>query len=81
MLPIPGLVQLGSPGKGNHVGGSFPMRRRPGDLESDVLGRVRGFDRVHVVDASIFPSVPATTVTLTVMANAHRIAAAVSRAN
>jgi choline dehydrogenase-like flavoprotein len=81
MFPIPGLVQLGSPGKSNHVGGSFPMRRTPGDLESDVLGRVRGFDRVHVVDASVFPSVPATTVTLTVMANAHRIAAAVGRAD
>jgi choline dehydrogenase-like flavoprotein len=78
MFPIPGLVQRGSPGKSNHVGGSFPMRRRPGDLESDVLGRPRGF--VHVVDASVFPSVPATTVTLTAMANAHRIAAAVGRA-
>jgi choline dehydrogenase-like flavoprotein len=79
MFPIPGLVQPGLPGKGNHVGGSFPMRRTPGDLESDVLGRPRGFDRIHVVDASVFPSVPATTVTLTVMANAHRIAATVGR--
>jgi choline dehydrogenase-like flavoprotein len=79
MFPILGLVQLGSPGKGNHVGGSFPMRRAPGDLESDVLGRPRGFDRVHVVDASVFPSVAATTVTLTVMANAHRIASVVGR--
>jgi len=81
MFPIPGLVQLGSPGKSNHVGGSFPMRRAPRDLESDVLGRLRGFDRVHVVDASVFPSVPATTVTLTVMANAHRIATEVGRAD
>jgi len=81
MFPIPGLVQVGSPGKSNHVAGSFPMRSTPGDLESDVLGRVRGLNRVHVVDASVFPSVPATTVTLTVMANAHRIAAAVSRAD
>ena len=80
MFPIPGLVQLGSPGKSNHVGGSFPMRRTPGDLESDVLGRPHGFERVHIVDASVFPSVPATTVTLTAMANAHRIAAAVGRA-
>ncbi len=79
MFPIPGLVQLGAPGKSNHVGGSFPMRRRPGDLESDVLGRLRGFERVHVVDASVFPSVPATTVTLTAMANAHRIATVADR--
>jgi choline dehydrogenase-like flavoprotein len=80
MFPIPGLAQLGSPGKSNHVGGSFPMRHTPGDLESDVLGRPRGFERVHVVDASVFPSVAATTVTLTAMANAHRIAAVVGRA-
>jgi hypothetical protein len=31
--------------------------------------------RVHLVDASVLPSVPATTITLGVMANAHRIAA------
>ena len=68
MFPIPGLVQLGAPGKSNHVGGSFPMRRGPGELESDVLGRLAGFERVHIVDASVFPSIPATTVTLTAMA-------------
>lgn len=79
MFPIPGLVQLGAPGKSNHVGGSFPMRRGPGELESDVLGRLAGFERVHIVDASVFPSIPATTVTLTAMANAHRIATAAGR--
>jgi choline dehydrogenase-like flavoprotein len=76
MVPLPGLLQIGQPGKGNHLGGSLPMRRAPGKLESDTLGRVGGWRRVHVVDAAVFPSVPATTVTLSVMANAHRIAAA-----
>jgi choline dehydrogenase-like flavoprotein len=52
------------------------MRAQPGDLETDTLGRVRGWDRIHVVDASILPSIPATTVTFSIMANAHRIAAA-----
>ncbi len=28
----------------------------------------------HLVDASVFPTVSATTFTLTIMANAHRIA-------
>jgi choline dehydrogenase-like flavoprotein len=74
MIPAPGLLQIGHPGKGNHVGGSLPMRRAPGALETDTLGRLPGWDRVHVVDASILPSVPATTVTISVMANAHRIA-------
>jgi choline dehydrogenase-like flavoprotein len=80
MMPIPGLAQAGRPGKGNHLGGAFPMRARPGELETDTLGRLPGWDRVHLVDASVFPSVPATTVTLSIMANAHRIATAAARA-
>ncbi len=74
MMPLPGLLHVGRPGKSNHVGGTLPMRREPGELETDVLGRIPAWKRVHIVDASIFPSVPATTVTLSVMANAHRIA-------
>jgi choline dehydrogenase-like flavoprotein len=76
MMPLPGLVHIGRPGKSNHLGGSFPMRHEPGELETDVLGRIPAWERVHLVDASVFPSVPATTVTLSAMANAHRIAAA-----
>ena len=41
---------------------------------SDLLGRVAPWRNVHLVDASVFPTVPATTFTLTIMANAHRIA-------
>jgi choline dehydrogenase-like flavoprotein len=74
MLPVPGLSQVGQPGKGNHLGGSFPMRNAPGEFQTDVLGRLPNWSRVHLVDASVLPSVPATTVTLSVMANAHRIA-------
>jgi choline dehydrogenase-like flavoprotein len=76
MMPLPGFAQAGRPGKGNHLGGSFPMRRDPGQLDTDTLGRVPGWSRVHLVDASVLPSIPATTVTLSVMANAHRIATA-----
>ena len=74
MVPIPGLAQAGLPGKGNHLGGSFPMRRERGELETDTLGRLAHWDRVHLLDAAVLPSIPATTVTLSVMANAHRIA-------
>lgn len=79
MVPVPGLLHIGRPGKSNHLGGSLPMRREPGELETDTLGRIPNWNRVHVVDASIFPSFPATTVTISVMANAHRIAAAAAR--
>lgn len=39
-----------------------------------MLGRPHGLSRVHVVDASVLPSIPATTISYLVMANAHRIA-------
>ncbi len=76
MAPIPGLLMIGRPGKSNHLGGSLPMRHEPEGLETDTLGRPANWNRVHIVDASVFPSVPATTVTISVMANAHRIATA-----
>ena len=79
MAPVPGIAHVGVPGKSNHLGGSLPMRREPSALESDTLGRVPGWERVHVVDAAVFPSIPATTVTLSVMANAHRIAVAAAK--
>jgi len=73
-LPLGFLLHKTAPGRGYHSGGTFPMRRSPGEFESDVLGRPRGFERVHVVDATVFPSIPATTITFSMMANAHRIA-------
>lgn len=79
MVPVPFLLHIERPGKSNHLGGSLPMRREPGELETDALGRVPQWNRVHVVDGSVFPSFPATTVTISVMANAHRIAAAAAR--
>jgi hypothetical protein len=72
-LVVPPLLQLAEPGRGFHCGGSLPMRPRPGKFESDLLGRPQGWTNVHAVDASVLPAVPATTITFTVMANAHRI--------
>jgi len=69
-------MEVGAPGRGYHTGGSFPMRDRPGPFESDRWGRPQGFERVHVVDASVFPSIPAGPITFSVMANAHRIGSA-----
>jgi choline dehydrogenase-like flavoprotein len=72
--PLSPSLRIGEPGRGFHTGGTFPMRDKPGEFESDRLGRPPAFERVHLVDASVFPSLPATTITLSVMANAHRIA-------
>jgi choline dehydrogenase-like flavoprotein len=72
-IVVPPMLQLAEPGRGFHSGGSIPMRQNPGQFESDCLGRPHGWSRVHAVDASVLPSVPATTITFSVMANAHRI--------
>ena len=72
-MVVPPMLQVPQPGRGFHSGGSLPMRPSPGKFESDVLGRPHGWSRVHVVDASVLPSIPATTITFSVMANAHRI--------
>ena len=72
-LVLPPLLQLAEPGRGFHCAGSFPMREHPQPFESDCLGRPHGWTRVHAVDATVLPSAPATTITLSVMANAHRI--------
>jgi choline dehydrogenase-like flavoprotein len=69
------LLERGAPGRGYHTGGSFPMRAQPSRFESDRWGRPYGFERVHVVDATVFPSIPSGPITFSVMANAHRIAA------
>jgi choline dehydrogenase-like flavoprotein len=71
--PLAPMLQVSEPGRGFHNGGSFPMRANPGELETDVLGRVRGWRRIHIVDASVLPDIPATQITFSVMANAHRI--------
>jgi choline dehydrogenase-like flavoprotein len=77
--PVIPMLQVAEPGRGFHSGGTFPMRAKPGRLETDIVGRPFGWDRVHVVDATVLPSVPATTITFTVMANAHRIASESAR--
>jgi choline dehydrogenase-like flavoprotein len=73
LLPLPMLLQLGKPGRGFHSGGSFPMSANPKPFEADVWGRPAGWQRVHAVDATVLPTIPATPITLAVMANAHRI--------
>lgn len=74
-LPLEPLLQITPPGRGFHSGGTLPMSAKPADLQTDSLGRLPGWERVHVVDSSVFPTIPATTITLSLMANAHRIGA------
>jgi choline dehydrogenase-like flavoprotein len=74
VVPVLPMVTLSAPGKSYHFGGSFPHSINPEGRQTDVLGRVDPWRSIHLVDASVFPTVSATTFTLTIMANAHRIA-------
>jgi len=78
-LPLLPLMEIGMPGEGNHIGSVFPMAARPAGFESDLLGRVKGLRRTHAVDASVLPTLPATTISYTMMANADRIAREAAR--
>ena len=74
MIALTPLARLNPLGSSFHCGGTFPMRENPKAGETDVLGRPAGLSRVHLIDASVFPSIPASTITFSAMANAHRIA-------
>jgi hypothetical protein len=75
LYPVIPMLRLSAAGKSYHWGGSFPhMTDRITIFSSDVLGRAGSWERIHLVDAAVFPAVPAMTYGLTVMANAHRIA-------
>ncbi|WP_082975656.1 GMC oxidoreductase [Mycobacterium sp. E2238] len=76
VFPVTPLM-YGDPLKpiGWHFGGTLPMMKAPSDeMHTDLLGRPKGWQQIHVVDSSVFSSVPATTVALLAMANASRIA-------
>lgn len=75
VVPVAPMIALSPPGKSYHYGGSFPHAKDPlPGRETDSQGRLHPWRNVHLVDASVFPTVSATTFTLTIMANAHRIA-------
>lgn len=76
LYPVAAAMRVAATAKSYHFGGSVAHRHNPSDfaLASDIWGRVPGWQRIHAVDGAVLPSVPSTTFTLTVMANAHRIA-------
>ncbi|HLX87432.1 MAG TPA: GMC oxidoreductase, partial [Acidimicrobiales bacterium] len=81
LWPLARAAFVSGPGKSYHFGGTFPHSpgRDRSPYATDRLGRLRQWQRVHIVDGSVLPDIPATTFTLTVMANAHRIAREVAR--
>ena len=74
LWPVLPMTSVSPAAKSYHFGGSFPHTVSRTGLGTDRLGRLDRWDNIHLIDASVFPNVPATTFTLTIMANAHRIA-------
>ena len=75
LYPVLPKLVLSAGGKSYHWGGTFPHALDGRTMySSDRVGRVGPWNRIHLVDAAVFPNVPATTHLLTVMANSHRIA-------
>ena len=74
LWPVAPTLSVSSAAKSYHFGASFPHGPARTARTTDRTGRLSAWDRIHLVDASVFSDVPATTFTLTIMANAHRIA-------
>ena len=71
-LPV-GRVDSG-PGSSLHYGGTLPMTDEPRDLTVDHTCRLHGTRGVFLADGATFPCLPAKPLTLTLMANARRVA-------
>jgi len=72
---MPGFqVQLRPMGASVHYSGTIPMSEKGGDFTVDAGCRSNDFSNLYIVDGSTFPFLPAKNLTLTLMANAARIA-------
>lgn len=61
-------------GAGLHYAGCLPMKAHPGPWQTNPEGLLHGSRRIYVVDGSVFPKLPAKNLTMTIMANALRVA-------
>ena len=71
----PGSFVAGLPGADIHYAATLPIRAQPAAAhECDVDGQVAGLPGVYAVDGASLPMLPAKAHTLSLMANADRIA-------
>ncbi len=67
---------------GNHFGSSFPMKKDKSDFfDSDTYGRTCNYNKISILDSSIFTTLPAKPPTYTIMANSLRIVENVEKEN
>jgi choline dehydrogenase-like flavoprotein len=74
-VPINLMFSASKIAKSFHYGGSLPMSKISTKFKTDIFGRPFEKKRLHIIDSTIFPSIPAGSITPTIMANAYRIAA------
>ena len=77
---VPGSMHMNRSGADMHYAGTVPMRAAPRAGEADARGEVQGLPGIHVVDGAALTTLPAKKHTLTIMANADRIATALAKA-
>lgn len=70
----PGMTHVRPMGASVHYAGTLPASPSPRRFTTDLDGRSYDFQNLWVVDGSVFPALPAKQLTLTMMANATRIA-------
>lgn len=77
---VPVRTMAGLPGSSSHYAGTIPVSDDERDpLRCDRDGRLHGYGRVAVADASMFRCLPPLPHTLTLMANAYRVGKALAR--
>lgn len=75
---LPKSFTIGLPGSDIHYAGTLPMRIHPKQGETNSLGEVDGLAGIHIIDGACIPVLTEKFPTLTIMANADRIARSIS---
>ena len=73
---LPGSFVAGAAGADLHYAATLPIRARPAAHECRLDGEVAALPGIYVVDGAALPGLPAKAHTLTIMANADRVARA-----
>ena len=77
---LPGSFIPGAWGADLHYAATLPIRDRPAAHECHASGQIAGLPGVYAVDGASLPTLPAKAHTLTIMANADRIARGIPHA-
>jgi choline dehydrogenase-like flavoprotein len=78
---LPGSFTVGKPGSDIHYAGSLPMSATPVLGQTSSEGELKGTEGLYIVDGACLPILPEKSHTLTIMANAERIATAIALAH